>query len=38
VARGPANVWVTDGFDGLLRPSMTPVRRRMTAAAEGFVM
>ena len=33
VARGPANVCVTDGLEGLLRPSITPVSSRIAAAA-----
>src|SRR4029453_13245671 len=35
VARGPAKVWVTEGFEGLLRPSKTPVSMRIAAAAAG---
>ena len=33
VARGPAKVWVTEGFDGLLKPSITPVSSRIKDAA-----
>src|SRR5262245_16481870 len=35
VARGPAKVCVTEGFDGLLRPSSAAVRRRIAPAATG---
>jgi hypothetical protein len=33
VARGPANVCVTEGLDGLFMPSITPVRSSIAAPA-----